>query len=160
MERISTSRSPTETASLAALPIRARATGIRFVFPDNSEGLTPTVVTLEGYRMPKRDCAELHRRWNDLSCPQTIGEISRFARGDRESATTFSGVLDLLRRVVNGVRFRQRVGQRLSPDSVTKFGCCEIGRSGSSTSAAVSALSSRVKATLIVSTFSKAIADL
>src|SRR6516165_3373776 len=40
-----------------------------------------------------------------------------------------------------------------SPDAVTKFGCGEIGRSGNSTSAAVSALSSRVKATLIVSTF-------
>jgi hypothetical protein len=110
--------------------------------------------------MPKRDCAELHRRRNDLSCPQTIGEISRFARGDRESATTFSGVLDLLRGVVNGVRFCQRVANASSPDSVTKFGWGEIGRSGSSTSAAVSALSSRVKATLIVSTFSKAIADL
>jgi hypothetical protein len=47
-----------------------------------------------------------------------------------------------------------------SPDAVTKFGCDEMGRSSSSTSAAVSALSSRVKATLIVSTFSKAIADL
>src|SRR5262249_14570039 len=39
------------------------------------------------------------------------------------------------------------------PDAVTKFGCGEIGRSGSSTSAAVSALSSLVKATLTVSTF-------
>ena len=39
-----------------------------------------------------------------------------------------------------------------SPDAVTRFGCGEIGRSGSSTSAAVSVLSSRVKATLIVST--------
>jgi hypothetical protein len=34
---------------------------VRFVFPDNSEGLAPTVVALEGYLMPKRDCAELHR---------------------------------------------------------------------------------------------------
>ena len=40
----------------------------------------------------------------------------------------------------------------VTADSVTKFGCGEIGRSGSSTSAPVSALSSRVKATLIVST--------
>jgi hypothetical protein len=40
-----------------------------------------------------------------------------------------------------------------SPEAVTKFGRGEIGRSGSSTSAAVSALSSRVKATLIDSTF-------
>jgi hypothetical protein len=39
-----------------------------------------------------------------------------------------------------------------SPAAVTKFACGEMGRSGSSTSAAVSALSSRVKATLIVST--------
>ena len=110
--------------------------------------------------MPKRDCAELHRRRKDLSCPQTSREISRFARGDRESATTFSGVLDLLRGVVNGAQFANALANASSPDSVTKFGCGEIGRSGSSTSAAVSALSSRVKATLIVSTFSKAIADL
>ena len=112
--------------------------------------------------MPKRDCAELHRRRNDLSCPQTSGEISRFARGDRESATTFAGVLDPLRGVVNGVGTpANALANASSPDnSATKFGCGEIGRSGSSTSAAVSALSSRVKATLIVSTFSKAIADL
>jgi hypothetical protein len=121
MERTSISRSLTETMSPAAFTDQSPRAGgdvrnwsisrIRFVFPDNSEGLAPTVVALEGYPMPKRDCAELHRRRNDLSCPQTIGEISRFARGNRESATTFSG-FDLLRGVVNGVRFRQRLGQR------------------------------------------------
>src|SRR5208282_6787113 len=36
-----------------------------------------------------------------------------------------------------------------SPDRVTRFRCGEIGRSGSSTAAAVSALSSRVNATLM-----------
>src|SRR5271156_198063 len=52
------------------------------------------------------------RQREGISSTQTIGEISRFARGERESATTFSGILDLLRGVVNGVRFRQHVGQR------------------------------------------------
>ena len=50
--------------------------------------------------MPESDRAELRRRRNKLSCPETIGEISHIARGDRESATTFSGVLDLLRGVI------------------------------------------------------------
>jgi hypothetical protein len=63
--------------------------------------------------MPKGHCAELRRLRNDLSSPQTIGEISHFARGDRDSATTFAGVPNLLRGIVSGAPFRHRVGQRL-----------------------------------------------
>jgi hypothetical protein len=49
--------------------------------------------------MPESDRAELRRR-NKLSCPETIDEISHIARGDRDSATTFAGVLDPLRGVI------------------------------------------------------------
>ena len=103
--------------------------------------------------MPESDNAEIRRRRNELGCPQTFGEISHIPRGDGDSATTFGGVLDPLRGVIGCATFAHRIGQRLQSHAVTKFGCGEIRRSGNSTSAAVSALSSRVKATLIVSTF-------
>jgi hypothetical protein len=63
--------------------------------------------------MSKSDRAELLSWRNNLSCPQTIGEISHFARGDRDSATTFSDILDLPRCVVGGATFRHRAGQRI-----------------------------------------------
>ena len=62
---------------------------------------------------PKRDCAELHRRRNKLSCPQTSGEISRYReRRPRQRD-------DVLRRPRSAARrcrratFPHRVGQRL-----------------------------------------------
>jgi len=63
---------------------------IRFVFPDDPERLEPAVVSPECHPMPESDRAELRRRRNKLSCPETIGEISHIARGDRDSATTFA----------------------------------------------------------------------
>ena len=68
-----------------------------------------SVVALERHLMSKSDCAELGWWRNDLSCPQTIGEVSHFARSDRDSATTLAGVLDLLRGVISGATFRHRV---------------------------------------------------
>jgi hypothetical protein len=103
--------------------------------------------------MPESDRAEIGRRRNELSCPETIGEISHIPRGNRDRAATFGGFLDPLRGVIDSATSLIALVNASSPDAVTKFGCSEIGRSGSSTSAAVSALSSRVKATLIVSTF-------
>ena len=73
----------------------------------------PTVFALERHLMSKSDSAELLSWRNNLSCPQTIGEISHFARSDRDSVTTFAGVLNQLRDVVSGAPFRHRVGQRL-----------------------------------------------
>jgi hypothetical protein len=63
--------------------------------------------------MSKSDCAELYRSRNDLSGRQTIGVVSHFPRGDRDSSTTFAGVLDLLRRGISGATFGHRVGQCL-----------------------------------------------
>jgi hypothetical protein len=57
-------------------------------------------------------------------------------------------VFDLLRRLMRFAGLLERGFQRFNPASVTRFGCVETGRSGSSVSAAVSALSSLVKATL------------
>jgi hypothetical protein len=113
------------------------------------EGLAPAVASPECHSMPESDDADIRGRRNELGCPQTFGEVSHIPRGDRDSVTTFGGILDPLRGVIGCATFPSAS----SPDAVTKFGCGEIGRSGSSTSAAVSALSSRVKATLIVSTF-------
>ena len=48
--------------------------------------------------MPESDSAEIRRRRNELSCPETIDEISHVPEGDRDTTTTFSGVLDPLRR--------------------------------------------------------------
>jgi hypothetical protein len=45
--------------------------------------------------MPKGDRVGPGRWRNDLSGSKTIGEISHFARGDRDGATTFGSVLDL-----------------------------------------------------------------
>ena len=57
--------------------------------------------------------------------------ISLRVRGDCASATTFSGVLDLLRGVVSGAEISANaLANTSSPDSVTKFGCSEIGRIG------------------------------
>jgi hypothetical protein len=62
--------------------------------------------------MSKCDCVELNRRWDDLSGPQTISKISHFARGERDRASTFTDVLDLLSSVISGAPFRHRVCQR------------------------------------------------
>ena len=99
--------------------------------------------------MPESDGAEIRRRPNELSCPEAIGEISHIPSGDRDSATTLGGVLDPMRGVIAVRLSLIALVSASRPDAVTKFGCGEIGRSGSSTSAAASALSSRVKATLI-----------
>jgi hypothetical protein len=63
--------------------------------------------------MPESDDAEIRRRRNELSCPETIGEISHIPRGDRDSATTFGGILDPLRGVISSTTFRHRIGKRL-----------------------------------------------
>ena len=58
-------------------------------FSSVSKRLAATVVALERYPMPERNCFELNRRWDDLSGPQTISEISHFAGGERDRAATF-----------------------------------------------------------------------
>ena len=63
--------------------------------------------------MPESDDAGIRRRPNELSCPQTFGEISHIPRGDRDSATTFGGVLDPLRSVIGCAAFPHRIGQRV-----------------------------------------------
>ena len=103
--------------------------------------------------MSKSDRAELRRRRNKLCCPQTLGEISHIARGDRDSATTFAGVLDPLRSVIGSATFRHRIGQRLQSRRGHQIRMRRDRPIRQLDRAAVSALSSRVKATLIVSDF-------
>ena len=57
--------------------------------------------------------------------------------------------LDQLRRLVGRARLRKRRLQRQQTGGGHQMGCGEMGRSGRASSPAVSALSSRVKATLI-----------
>jgi hypothetical protein len=83
------------------------------IFLDDSEYLAPTVVALEGHLMSKGDCVGPRRWRNDLSGSKTIGETFHFARGDRDSATMFAGVLNLMRGVESGAPLSHRVGQRL-----------------------------------------------
>ena len=104
--------------------------------------------------MPESDRDEIRRSRNELSCPYAFGEISHIPSGDRDIATTLGGVLDPMRGVIAVRLSLIALVSASSPDAVTKFGCGEIGRSGSSTSASASALSSRVKATLICFDFS------
>ena len=85
---------------------------IRFVFPDDPERLAPAVVPPECHPMPEGDRAEIRRRRNKLSRPDTVGEISHVARGDRDGATTFAGV-DPLRGVIGSATLRHHIGQRL-----------------------------------------------
>jgi hypothetical protein len=63
--------------------------------------------------MPESDRVELRRRWNELSCSETIGEISDVPRGDRDRATTVGGVFDPLRGVIGGATVPHPIGQRL-----------------------------------------------
>jgi hypothetical protein len=63
--------------------------------------------------MPKSDGSEIRRRPNELSCPETIGEISHIPKGNRDRATTFGGFLDPLRGIIDSATFPHRIGQRL-----------------------------------------------
>jgi hypothetical protein len=63
--------------------------------------------------MPESDRAEIRRRRNELSCPETIGEISHIPRGNRDRAPMFGGFLDPLRGLISSATFAHRVGQRL-----------------------------------------------
>ena len=122
MERISISWSPTRTVSPAALPIRARATGETYEIDPfrGSASSSPTilkaapaVVSPERHPMPESDGGDVCPRRNELSCPQTICQISHVPRGDRDRATTFARILDLLRRVIGSATFAHRIGQSL-----------------------------------------------
>jgi hypothetical protein len=87
--------------------------GIRLIFPDDPEGLAPAVASPECHPMPESDDAEIRRRRNELSCPETVGEVSHIPRGERDSATTFGGVLDPLRGVIGCATFPHRIGERV-----------------------------------------------
>ena len=63
--------------------------------------------------MPEGDGAEIRRRRNQLSRPETIGEISHIPRGERDSAPTLADVLDPLRGVIGSATFPDCIGQRL-----------------------------------------------
>jgi hypothetical protein len=163
MERISISWTPANAISPTALPDQSLGDGrdvrdrsiprIRFVFPDDPEGLAPAVVSPERHPMPESDGAEIRRRRNEPSCPEAIGEISHVPRGDRDSVTTLGGVRDPLSRVIGSASFPHCIGQRLQSRRGHQIRMRRDwpirqldlrGRFGAS---------SRVKATLIVSTF-------
>jgi hypothetical protein len=63
--------------------------------------------------MTESDRAEIRRRRNELSCPETVGEISHIARGDRDGAATLAGVLDPLCGVIGIATFPHCIGQRV-----------------------------------------------
>jgi hypothetical protein len=63
--------------------------------------------------VPESNGTEIRRRRNELRCPEAIGEISHFPRGERDSAPTFGGVLDPLRGVIDSATFVHRMDQRL-----------------------------------------------
>ena len=118
--------------------------------------LAPSVVPLECHQVSESDSAELRRRRNNQR--PSSGDRRNIAFRERRARRRG----DARRRPQSAARRCKRSLRRPSPcvkastpEAVTKFGCGETGRSGSSTSAAVSALSSRVKATLIVSTSSR-----
>ena len=123
IERISISWSPARTISPAALPIRARATGETYEIDPfrGSASSSPTILNawrlpssrLNATRCPKATALNSAGGGTSLSGPETLGEISHIARGDRDSATTFAGVLDPLRGVIGSATFRHRIGQRL-----------------------------------------------
>ena len=98
-------------------PIRARATGETYEIDPfrGSASSSPTILKpcsllSPRHPMPESDRAELRRRRNKLSCPETIGEISHIAGGDRERATTFAGVLDPLRGLIGSATLTHRIG--------------------------------------------------
>ncbi len=87
--------------------------GIGFVFAYDPEGLAPAVVPTERHPVSEGDGAEISRRWDKVGRPEAVREISHIARGERDSAPAFAGVLDPQRGVTGRAAFLHRRRQRL-----------------------------------------------
>jgi hypothetical protein len=116
------------------------------VFADNAKGLTAPVVARNRDTIAECDEIGRGRCGPNLGAAQPFGEIARFAKRQFDSALWSSSRCAAAKATrLSAIAF----SSARKPVSVTRLGCGEIGRSGSETSCAVWALSSRVNATLM-----------